>query len=109
MGNPRKEQTKQIAIVFFCFSSYSLTKILKQIHHGHLALRYYMFHQWNFINKQFLNLQNDLLPEDKDNFKYELGNIDLDDFFDYACIGFKKYLLKENMLEFEQHKKRSNR
>lgn len=89
---------------------FRLVKILKQCYQGHSALQYYTHNEWFFINEQFLDLQNCLLKvEDLESFKYELGRIRVYEFFDYAAIGFKKYLLRDNMLEFEEHKKKSNR
>lgn len=68
-----------------------------------------MFNEWNFVNKKFLNLQNELLDVDAINFKYELTNLNMYEYFEYAAIGFKRYLLKDDMLEIDKHKMKSKR
>ncbi|CAH0712827.1 unnamed protein product, partial [Brenthis ino] len=74
-----------------------LVKLQRRIYSANLALHYYVTQQWTFTNTNILELRKKIKALDRNSFYYEMEKINQEDYFRNACIGGKKYILKEKM------------
>ncbi|KAI8433401.1 hypothetical protein MSG28_015441 [Choristoneura fumiferana] len=72
-----------------------LVKVQRRIYIANLALRYYVTKQWTFANSNFVLLRSSIKEKDKEQFYYEVENVDKYQFFVKCVIGGRRYLLKE--------------
>ncbi|XP_041970503.1 putative fatty acyl-CoA reductase CG5065 [Aricia agestis] len=73
-----------------------LVKIQRKIYTAnYIALAYYSTQEWTFKIDNFLKLRSVLKEEDKEDFFYELENIDIYNYFKVCVYGGRKYLMKE--------------
>ncbi|XP_063926565.1 fatty acyl-CoA reductase 1-like [Zophobas morio] len=73
-----------------------LTKLQRKIHTANVALAYFTHNNWKFVNSNFFNLVEELLPADVDSFSYKYENTVIYTYMIDCISGTKKYLLKEN-------------
>lgn len=81
-------------------------KIQRKMYEANKALSYFVTHNWNFKNENFINLSHFLKYEDKGTFEYH-------HFFVYDVIlyirstvyGFRKYLMKLKDEDLENDRK----
>ncbi|XP_049767490.1 fatty acyl-CoA reductase 1-like [Schistocerca cancellata] len=74
-----------------------LVRINNRLHSAKIMLRYYMVHEWTFINKNIMSLHASMAPEDQEVFYFNLDEIDQYDFCKKGLIGAKRYLLNESI------------
>ncbi|XP_050358540.1 fatty acyl-CoA reductase 1-like [Nymphalis io] len=72
-----------------------LLKIQRHIYVSNLAIRYFITQQWTFTNTNLINLRSKVKEVDREQFYYEMENIDIFEFFKNSIAGGRKYLLKE--------------
>ncbi|KOB61595.1 Fatty-acyl CoA reductase 1, partial [Operophtera brumata] len=72
-----------------------LIKIQRRTYIANQAIVYYATKQWTFHNKNLVSLRSRIKEQDKDLFYYDIENINWRVFFLNACLGAKRYLLKE--------------
>lgn len=75
-------------------SIFSLTKIQKKIYIAFMALQYFAFNNWTFINDKFMSLNEKILKDDVDSFYFYHEHVDMQEYYRNALIGGAKYLLK---------------
>ncbi|XP_063926597.1 fatty acyl-CoA reductase 1-like [Zophobas morio] len=73
-----------------------ITKIQRKIHAASIALAYFTHNNWTFVNHKFLNLQDELLPADAHDFRFQEFVTPMYPFLLNCSVGLKKYLLKES-------------
>ncbi|XP_026465061.1 fatty acyl-CoA reductase 1-like [Ctenocephalides felis] len=86
-----------------------LMKILRKIYVAILALGYFATRNWDFKSDNFWNLLQNLLPEDRNDFDYDMKTFDAYEFAWNFRMGSAKYLLKEpeNPAEYKKIYKRN--
>ncbi|XP_018321636.1 putative fatty acyl-CoA reductase CG5065 [Agrilus planipennis] len=81
-----------------------LLKVQRRIFSANMALHYFISRQWAFKNDNFINLNKQILPDEKEQFDFGLQNIDVWVYFKNAILGAKRFLLKESNTNLEQAK-----
>jgi alcohol-forming fatty acyl-CoA reductase len=71
-------------------------KIQKKIINGMAVTYYFSLRHFNFRTKKLKNLFNELDDDDRKAFNFDHGSIDLEDYSDKACLGGRRYILKED-------------
>ncbi|GLG98159.1 Putative fatty acyl-CoA reductase CG5065 [Gryllus bimaculatus] len=72
-----------------------LIRLQRRIYSANMALSWFLLQNWNFLNNRFLNLENNLRPEDREGFSYQVESIEPETFFRDALHGTRRYLMKE--------------
>ncbi|CAG4978355.1 unnamed protein product [Colias eurytheme] len=72
-----------------------LTKIQRRIYSVQIALQYYTTQQWTFCNENFIKLRSAIKDIDKNEFYYEIEEIDQNKYMEKSTHGARKYILKE--------------
>ncbi|KAG6454596.1 putative fatty acyl-CoA reductase CG5065 [Manduca sexta] len=86
-----------------------LFKIQRRIYRSNLALMYFCTRNWIFENKNSVTLNSCIKEKDKENFDYNLSNINVDQYYVDSIRGGKRFLLKEkdeNIMNDRLHSKR---
>lgn len=81
-------------------------KIQRKIFEANKALTYFVTHNWNFENGNFLKLSSYLRDEDIRDFEYRhffKGSVIL--FARYILYGYRRYLMKCNDSDIEKDRK----
>ncbi|XP_014270336.1 putative fatty acyl-CoA reductase CG5065 [Halyomorpha halys] len=73
-----------------------LLKVQISIYNAMMALGYFATKTWLFSNEKFLNLRNDILEEDKEQFNYEFDDMTPEEFIEMGITKGQVYLLKED-------------
>lgn len=73
-----------------------LVKLQRKIYIANMAVQYFLINEWAFLNKNMLELDKILLPEDVKDFTFKADQFDVYGYFTNAMIGARKYLLKED-------------
>lgn len=85
---------------------YRLMKIQRKMYEANKALSYFVTHNWNFKNENFINLSRYLKPEDKVNFDYHhFFTYDVILFIRSTVYGFRKYLMNLKDEDLEKDRK----
>lgn len=74
-----------------------LVRIQRKVYNAISSLEYFLMNVWKFKNKNFLDLLENLPPNDVADFGYAYFSLDISEYFRNCIIGAKKYLLKEKM------------
>lgn len=74
-----------------------------------MALGYFATKTWIFANDNFLNLRNDILDEDKEQFNYEFDDMTPEEFIEMGITKGRLYLLKEDESLLPQARKKLRR
>ncbi|XP_049767050.1 fatty acyl-CoA reductase 1-like isoform X1 [Schistocerca cancellata] len=74
-----------------------LVKVNNRLQSAKIMLRYYMLHEWTFINRNIISLYKSMAPEDQEIFYFNLNDIDQYEFCKKGIIGAKRYLLNESL------------
>lgn len=77
----------------------------KKIFIAGMALEYFCFNRWTFINANFMDLNQRILEEDKNDFYFFHEYIDLYNYFRNSVIFGSKYLLHANIDDDNQRKR----
>ena len=72
-----------------------MVKLNKKITNAVATLLYFASNQWIFSNHNSQFLLNQMTDFDKQEFHFDVKNIDWTIYLRNYCIGVKKYLLKE--------------
>lgn len=59
-----------------------------------MALEYFAFNSWTFINEKFMSLNQKIHKDDVQDFYFFHENVDRYNFYKLAMIGGAKYLLR---------------
>ncbi|XP_060533066.1 fatty acyl-CoA reductase 1-like isoform X2 [Cylas formicarius] len=86
-----------------------LLRIQRKIYIANMALQYFITQDWKFINEKTSDLENKLLPPDKENFYYDKDRVVPYEYFTKALYGARQYLLKEDISTFDRAKTHSKR
>ncbi|CAH1396789.1 unnamed protein product [Nezara viridula] len=86
-----------------------LLKVQITIYNAMMALGYFATKTWNFANDNFLNLRNDILEEDKEQFNYEFDDMTPEEFIEMGIAKGRIYLLKEDESLLPQARKKLRR
>lgn len=74
----------------------SIVKLQRKIYQANLALQYFVLNNWNFENKNFMNLSQELKVQDLKAFYFtDFLEFDLILYFRYATLGARRNLLNE--------------
>lgn len=73
-------------------------KVQRRIYNANMALYYFIINEWDFINTKFLILDQNLHPNDRDDFAcVKIGEeTNVTEYFRNAILGSRQYLLKED-------------
>ncbi|XP_049941596.1 fatty acyl-CoA reductase 1-like isoform X1 [Schistocerca serialis cubense] len=74
-----------------------LVHVKNRLHSAKIMLRYYVVHEWTFINKNITSLHASMAPEDQEVFYFNVDEVDQYDFCKKGIIGAKRYLLNESL------------
>jgi hypothetical protein len=81
-------------------------RIQRRMYEANKALSYFVTHNWDFKNDNFLKLCSYLRPEDYKAFEYRhLFNFDCILFARLTVYGFRKFLCNENDDSLEEDRK----
>ncbi|KAK7872742.1 hypothetical protein R5R35_011875 [Gryllus longicercus] len=72
-----------------------LIRLQRRIYSANMAISWFLLQNWNFLNNRFLNLENNLRPEDREGFSYQVDSIKPETFFRDALHGTRRFLMKE--------------
>ncbi|CAK1546454.1 unnamed protein product [Leptosia nina] len=72
-----------------------LVKIQRRIYNVFVALESFLLHQFNFYNNNFVDLRSAIKKSDKDEFYYDLENLDYLEHMKRSTLGARRYILKE--------------
>ncbi|XP_026465060.1 fatty acyl-CoA reductase 1-like [Ctenocephalides felis] len=72
-----------------------LMRILRKAYVAILAVGYFATRNWNFKSDNFWDLLHNLLPEDRNDFDYDMKTFDAYEFAWNGRLGSSRYLLKE--------------
>lgn len=75
----------------------SLVNVQKRISIGLEVLQYYTSRDWLFKCDNFLKIQQELNPVDREKFYCDLEVIDPCDFMTNYLLGIRKYIVKDPM------------
>ncbi|XP_051167352.1 putative fatty acyl-CoA reductase CG5065 isoform X2 [Leptopilina boulardi] len=81
-----------------------LVRIQRKVYNAISSLEYFLMNVWKFKNKNFLDLLENLPPNDVADFGYAYFSLDISEYFRNCIIGAKKYLLGEKMENLEEAK-----
>lgn len=83
-----------------------MMKIQRKMYEANKALAYFVTHNWNFKNENFLNLENYLRNEDLRNFMFiQFFYHDVLFFVRKAVYGFRRYLMNLKDEDLEKDRK----
>lgn len=89
--------------------SHRLMKLQRKMYAANKALSYFVTHNWNFKNENFINLVHYIRPEDKMNFDYHhFFTFDIILFIRSTVYGFRKYLMHLKDEDLEKDRKYAN-
>ncbi|KAK5650769.1 hypothetical protein RI129_001798 [Pyrocoelia pectoralis] len=70
------------------------------------VLKYFTFNEYKIINRNIANLWNSLNEKDRESFPFDLNQIDYYKAVKDTCLGIKLYVLKEDLNNVENEKRR---
>lgn len=79
----------------FLLQIFRLLKAYKKIHKFSGVISYFSTQQWEFDNKNVLELWERTPPADRKKFDFNLKSLDWHDFFYYHVRGLRLYILKD--------------
>ncbi|XP_055587027.1 putative fatty acyl-CoA reductase CG5065 [Uranotaenia lowii] len=89
-----------------------VAKLQRKIYTANVALEYFILHNWDFKNRNFIHLATEIKPEDNKDFYYrDFVEFDVTLYFRNCILGARRYLLKEkdeNIPRALTHLKRMN-
>lgn len=84
-------------ILLICGQKRLLSKLTAKLHHGYEILRPFTTNEYTCSNENLVAAFDDLCDEDKQEFDFNLKNINWIEGFFHAYYGARKRLLKENL------------
>ncbi|KYQ54967.1 Fatty acyl-CoA reductase 1, partial [Trachymyrmex zeteki] len=84
-------------------------RLQRQLYEANLAVSYFSFHNWKFSNTNSLVLISSIPSDDRDTFSFEHIGYDIRGYLKNCTIGFKKFLLYEDMNRLDTVRARSKR
>ncbi|XP_055629587.1 putative fatty acyl-CoA reductase CG5065 [Toxorhynchites rutilus septentrionalis] len=73
-----------------------LAKLQRKIYNANVALEYFILHNWDFKNSNFIRLASEIKPEDNKDFYYrDFIEFDITLYFRNCILGARRYLLNE--------------
>lgn len=83
-----------------------LAKLQRRIYTANKALEFFILHSWNFQNQNFMDLNDEIKPEDYKSFAFDsFKHRDVRMFIFNCCLGARRYLLKEKDEDLPKAKK----
>ncbi|CAF3495470.1 unnamed protein product [Rotaria sp. Silwood1] len=84
-------------IAYLMFKKPKMVKMVGKIENLKLSLEYFTQNQWIFANRNSQLLKNQMNDFDRQEFSFDLTELDWSSYIRNYCIGIKKYLLKEDL------------
>lgn len=72
-------------------------KVYTKIENLKGALNYFFEKVWEFENSNLIKLWDSLTPEDKTKFYFDMGDLDMQEYFYLSKLGVRYFYLKEKM------------
>jgi alcohol-forming fatty acyl-CoA reductase len=70
------------------------------------CLEYFTTHQWKFHSDNVLALLNALQEKDRQQFQFDVGTIQWEDYVEKYVLGFRQFLFKQSPSSLEASRKR---
>lgn len=86
-----------------------LVRLQRKIYIANVAVQYFITNQWSFLNKNTIELSDQLHPKDAESFGYNASEFNTFEYLTNAMRGARKYLLKEDESTLPQAIKHSRR
>lgn len=77
-----------------------------------MALKHFLNNEWSYSNNNLMELQQRILPEDKEKWDYEFSHYSFEIYVKDCIIGCRRYLLNEpdsTLAKAKLHSKRMKR
>ncbi|CAF1208333.1 unnamed protein product [Rotaria sordida] len=84
-------------IAYLTFKKPKMVKLQEKISYLKLSLEYFAQNQWIFANQNSQLLQSQMNDFDRQEFSFNLTELNWPSYIRNYCIGIKKYLLKEDL------------
>lgn len=84
------------AIIMMLGKKPLLVRIHKRIHKAAQCLTYFTTHQWTFKTNNLLALLDQMSPHDREEFHFNLKDLDWKKYITIYCIGVRRFILKED-------------
>ncbi|KAF2897506.1 hypothetical protein ILUMI_08662 [Ignelater luminosus] len=81
-----------------------LVTLQRRIYIANLALHYFITNEWKFLNDRAFNLERKLIPEEVQEFEYDIEHANVYEYFKNCIIHGRRYLLKEDDSTLESAK-----
>ncbi|XP_018407298.1 PREDICTED: fatty acyl-CoA reductase 1-like [Cyphomyrmex costatus] len=86
-----------------------ILQLQRQLYAANRAVSYFTFHNWKYINTNTSLLLSSIPSDDKDTFSFETAEYDMRGYIKTCIIGFKKFLLHEDMNRLDAVRARNKR
>lgn len=73
------------------------------------CLEYFTTHQWRFNDDNVRNLFNDMSLKDRENFQFDVCDINWDVYFEKYILGLRGFLCKQNPKTLPSSRSKMNR
>lgn len=87
----------------------SMVSIQKKIGKSVGCLEYFATHQWRFQDDNVRALLNTLSPRDRENFVFDVKQIEWDKYIENYVLGFREFLFKQSPESLPSSRKRMMR
>lgn len=81
---------------YFCKCS-RLSKVYNKLRKMRGALSYFTERVWEFQTENITSLWESMTSEDKDKFHFDMGDVDMQEYFYISKLGVRYFYLKEKM------------
>ncbi|XP_071415108.1 fatty acyl-CoA reductase 1 isoform X2 [Pithys albifrons albifrons] len=86
-----------------------MMKTITRLHKAMMLLEYFTSHSWTWNNENVTMLINQLNPEDKKTFNFDVRQLHWAEYMENYCMGMKKYVLNEEMSGLPAARKHLNK
>jgi len=73
------------------------------------CLEYFTTHQWTFQSENVHLLLDSLSANDRQQFQFDVGTIQWEDYVEKYVLGFRQFLFKQNPSSLEASRKRMSK
>lgn len=73
------------------------------------CLEYFTTHQWTFQSQNVQTLLNSLNENDRQQFQFDVGTIEWENYIEKYVLGFRQYLFKQCPSSLEDSRKRMSK
>lgn len=100
------------AVLFLTGKKPMLFKLQRKMYIAQMALKHFLNNEWSYSNNNLMELQQRILPEDKEKWDYEFSHYSFEIYVKDCIIGCRRYLLNEpdsTLAKAKLHSKRMKR